>query len=116
MTIQNSTEGVVFADLPEEPALEEELSEVTRLVGAAVACDVVMDFSQVTVLSSTCLAALLRLRNHLQEHGGRLVLCNIGVATRSILSATGLAETFETAGNKLDALAAVRNQVHTTCG
>ncbi len=102
-------------DLPEEPALEEELSEVVRLVRTLVACDVVMDFSRVTVFNSTCLAALLLLRNRLQIHGGRLVLCNIGTGTRSILAVTGLTGVFELSGDMQDALAAIRNQAKTTC-
>jgi anti-anti-sigma factor len=115
MGIQNGPEGVILVDLPDEPALEAELSEVVLLVRTLVACDVVMDFSKVIVLNSMCLAALLRLRNHLQEHGGRLVLCNIGTATRSILSVTGLTGVFETTGDTLDALAALRSQAQTAC-
>ena len=105
MTIQNGPEGAILVDLPEEPALEGELDEVVRLVRNLVACDVVVDFSRVTVLNSTCLAGMLRLRHHLQTHGGRLVLCNIGARTGSILSVTGLTGVFEVTGNKQDALA-----------
>ncbi len=115
MGIQNGPDGAILVDLPEEPALEEELGEVVRLVRTMVACDVVLDFSKVTVLNSTCLAALLRLRNHLQGHSGRLVLCNIGAMARSILSVTGLTGVFETTGSKLDALATIRRQTQTAC-
>jgi hypothetical protein len=60
MTIQNGPDGAILVDLPEEPALEEELHEVVRLVRTLVACDVVVDFSHVTVFNSACLASLLR--------------------------------------------------------
>jgi anti-anti-sigma factor len=115
MGIQNGPDGAILVDLPEEPALEEELGEVLRLVRTLVICDVVLDFAKVTILNSTCLAALLRLRNHLQGHGGHLVLCNIGAMARSILSVTGLTGVFETTGSKLDALAAIRRQAQTAC-
>jgi anti-anti-sigma factor len=108
MAIQNGPDGAILVDLPEEPALEEELGEVVRLVRTLVACDVVVDFSRVTVFNSACLAALLHLRNHLQGYGGRLVLCNIGSRTSSILAVTGLTGVFETTGNKQDALALLR--------
>jgi anti-anti-sigma factor len=115
MAIQNSPDGAILVDLPEEPALAEELGEVLRLVRSLAMCDVVVDFSSVTILNSTCLAALLRLRNHLEAHGGRLALCNIGATTRNILSVTGLTGIFEIVGSKLDALAAVRNQAKAAC-
>ncbi len=115
MGIQNGPEGAILVDLPDEPALEGELAEVVRLVRTLVASDVVMDFSKVTVFNSTCLAALLRVRNHLQGYGGRLVLCNIGTRTQGILSVTGLTGVFEITGNTLDALAAVRSQAQTAC-
>jgi anti-anti-sigma factor len=112
MAIQNGPDGAILADLPEEPALEQELGELVRLVRTRAACDVVMDFARVTVFNSTCLAALLHLRNHLQGYGGRLVLCNIGTRTSSILAVTGLTGVFETTGSKQDALALIRSRAH----
>jgi anti-anti-sigma factor len=114
MAIQNGPDGAILVDLPEEPALEEELDEVVRLVRTLVACDVVVDFSRITVFNSACLASLLRLRNHLQMHGGRLVLCNIGARTSSILAVTGLTGVFETSGSMQDALAVIRSPAPTT--
>jgi anti-anti-sigma factor len=116
MGIQNGPDGAILVDLPEEPALEEELEEVLRLVGTLVACDVVIDFARVTVLNSTCLAALLRLRNHLQTHGGRLVLCGVGTRTHSILAVTGLTGVFETTGSKQDALDLIQSPAHAASG
>jgi anti-anti-sigma factor len=110
MTIQNGPDGAILVDLPEqEPALQEELDEAVRLARTLVACYVVLDFSHVTVFNSACLAALLRLRNHLQMHAGRLVLCNIGARTNGILSVTGLTGVFETTDNKEDALAVIHS-------
>jgi anti-anti-sigma factor len=108
MGIQNGPDGAILVDLPDGPTLEAELSEVVRLARTLVACDVVMDFSRVTILNSTCLAALLRLRNHLEARGGRLAVCNIGTATRSILAVTGMTGIFETTGSKVEALSMIR--------
>lgn len=107
MGIRNWSQDTLLVDLPGESGLEEELQEVVRLVQGYVACDVIIDFSHVTVLNSSCLAALLRLRNHLQGTGGRLVLCNIGMATRGILAVTGLTAVFDITGDTCDALAAL---------
>ena len=110
MPIRNGPEGSLLVDLPGEPALEAELAEVVRFARQVTACDVVLDFSRVDVLNSSCLAALLRLRNHLQMYGGRLALCNIGRATHGILSVTGLTGVFESSGDMESALAAMRRQ------
>lgn len=105
MGIQNWSQDTLLVDLPGESGLEEELQEAIRLVQGGVACNVVVDLSQVTLLTSKCLAALLRLRNHLQEHDGRLALCNVGPAAGSILAVTGLTGVFEITDDPRDALA-----------
>jgi anti-anti-sigma factor len=66
-----------------------------------------MDFSAVTLLTSSCLTTLLWLRRQLQDRGRRLVLCNLGRATHGILSVTGLTDVFEIRADKSDALATV---------
>jgi anti-anti-sigma factor len=110
MGIRNWSQDTLLVDLPGESGLEEELREAVRLIHGHVACDVIIDFSHVTILNSSCLAVLLRLRNHLQENGGRLVLCNIGMATGSILAVTGLTGVFEITGDTRDALAVLHSQ------
>jgi len=96
-------------DLPGEPELQEELLEVAELVRDHGASDIVMDFSAVTLLNSSCLATLLRLRKELLDHGRHLVLCNIGRATHGILSVTGLTGVFEINDDRLKALATLQN-------
>jgi anti-anti-sigma factor len=105
MGIQHCPEGGLFVDLPGGPQLEEALRGVVEAVQTQNACDVVMDFSQVTLLNSSCIAALLRLRKELVEQGHRLVLCQVGHATQGILSITGLTAVFEIAGDRAEALA-----------
>jgi len=107
MGIQNWSNDTLLVDLPDEPDLQEELEEVARLVRDRGACDVVMDFSAVTLLNSTCLARLLQLRQQLLDRGRRLVLCNISRLIHGILSVTGLTRVFEIMADRSDALAAV---------
>lgn len=109
MAIQHWSNDTLLVDLPGEPELQEELLEVAELVRDHGACDVVMDFSAVTLLNSSCLATLLRLRQELLHHGRHLVLCNIGRATHGIFSVTGLTGVFEINDDRLKALATVQN-------
>jgi anti-anti-sigma factor len=69
-----------------------------------------MDFSKVTMLNSSCLAILLRLRRQLLDRGHRLVLCSISRLTQGILSVTGLDGVFEITGDTRDACAASHSQ------
>ena len=107
MGIRNWSQDTLLVDLPGGSGVEEELQEVVRLVQGYAACDVIIDLTHVTILNSTCLAALLRLHNHLDSNGGRLVLCNIGRATRGILAVTGLTAVFDITSDTCDALAAL---------
>ena len=107
MGIQNWSNDTLLVDLPDEPDLQAELEEVAHLVRDRGACDVVMDFSAVTLLNSSCLANLLQLRKLLLDRGRRLVLCNVGRLTHGILSVTGLAGVFEIRADRSDALATV---------
>ncbi len=95
MAVQNWSEDTVFVDLPGGSMLEEQLQEVVQQIQGRSDCNILMDFSQVTVVNSSCLAILLRLRKQLQDRGHRLVLCNISRLTQGILSVTGLDGVFE---------------------
>ena len=107
MAIQNWSNGTLLVDLPGESQTQEELEEVVRLVQERRASDVVMDFTAVTILNSTCLATLVQLRKQLLSQGRRLVLCGLGRLTHGILSVTGLTEIFDIQADRFDALAAV---------
>ena len=108
MGIRYWSEGVVLADLPDEPELARELEEVSELLLDRPDCDVVMDFSNVSILSSHCLMMLLRIRNQLQITGHRLLLSSMVGTTRHILSTTGLADVFKITRDRFHALAAVQ--------
>jgi anti-anti-sigma factor len=111
MSVQTSGEGVVLVDLGQGVDLAEELQNVTQLVDERAGCDVIMDFSQVTLLGSSQLASLLRLRKLVQGHGHRLVLCNVGRLAMGIFSVTGLDAVFEMAADPAAAAATVQAPV-----
>ena len=103
--MQNWSKDTLLVDLPGGPELHEELQNVARRLRERGVCDVVMDFSAVTVLNSACLAMLLQLRKQLWHLGRRLVLCHLGRLTHGILSASGLTDVFEIRADRPGALA-----------
>lgn len=107
MGIQDWSENVILVELHAEPGTNEQLEEVLRLVRDRGDCGVVIDFSNVTILTSTSLAVLLRLRKLLGDCGQRLLLCSVGCGTRGIIAVTGLDGVFEIVDDRFDALATV---------
>ncbi|UCD52275.1 MAG: STAS domain-containing protein [Phycisphaerales bacterium] len=108
MSIEIWPEGAVLVELPAEPEAFEELENVICRVQDRGGCDVVLDFTNVTFLTSRSLAPLLRLRNQLGYERQRLLLCCVGHATRGVLSVTALDRAFEVVDNRRDALTALQ--------
>jgi len=108
MGIQNWSEDIILVDLPQEPDMGEELKSVTEISRDRGDCDVVVDFSNVDIVTSSSLSKLLKLRKLLADCGHRLVFCNVAAATRGIFTVTGLDGIFELAEDKFVALASLQ--------
>jgi anti-anti-sigma factor len=108
MGIQNWSEDIILVDLPQEPNMGDELKTVTDMVRDRGDCDVVVDFSEVDIVTSSSLSKLLKLRKLLTDCGHRLIFCNVAPATRGIFTVTGLDGIFELADDKFVALASLQ--------
>ncbi len=108
MGIQEWSEDIILVDLPAEPDMGEELKTVTTLVRDRGDCDVVIDFSNVDIVTSSSLSKLLKLRKLLSDCGHRLVFCSVAPATKGIFTVTGLDGIFELADDKFIALASLQ--------
>jgi anti-anti-sigma factor len=108
MGIQNWSEDVILVDLPQEPEMGDELATATEMVRDRGNCDVVIDFSNVDIVTSSSLSKLLKLRKLLADCGHRLVLCSVAPATRGIFTVTGLDGIFELVDDKFVALASLQ--------
>ena len=107
MGIQNWSDEVVLVDLPQEPEMGDELKSVTEIVRDRGDCDVVIDFANVDIVTSSSLSKLLKLRKMLADCGHRL-FCSVAAATRGIFTVTGLDGIFELADDKFVALASLQ--------
>lgn len=108
MSVQNWPEDVILVELPPEPKVLEQLRETTQVVRDRGDCDVVVDFSQVDILTSDSLAQLVRLRKLLTDCQHQMTLCCVGPATQRIFSVTGLDEVFTMVEERSDALVTVK--------
>lgn len=108
MGIQNWSEEIILVDLPQEPELGDELKTVTEAVRDRGDCEVVVDFSEVDIITSSSLSKLLKLRKLVGDCGHRLVFCSVAPATKGIFTITGLDGIFEIVDDKFVALASLQ--------
>ena len=108
MGIQNWSEDIILVDLPQEPELGDELKTATEAVRDRGDCEVVVDFSNVDIITSSSLSKLLKLRKLLSDCGHRLLFCSVAPATKGIFTITGLDGIFEIVDDKFVALASLQ--------
>jgi anti-anti-sigma factor len=71
-------------------------------------CDVVVDFSGTSMITSSSLAKLLKLRKTLVENRRKLTLCGMKPQTMGIFRLTGLDMVFHFVSDQLLALASLQ--------
>jgi len=104
MGVQRWNEETFVVRVGDDPELSDDMTEVGRCLGNAC-CDVVLDLTELTLLTSGGLSRLLRLRKGVVERGRRLVLCAAGDGVWSVFLATGLDAVFEFTETVAEALA-----------
>lgn len=105
------SDGILLAQLADEPELAEEFSAIfARLnkADAAATPHVVLDFGGVSYLNSSHIAQMLRMRKKLTEGRRQLVLCSMSDELWSVMSMTGLDKVFAYAPDTMTALARVQ--------
>ena len=108
MSIENWSEEIMLVDLVKEPDMSNELQTVIGLVTSESKFNVVVDFSEVDILSSSSIAKLLKLRKVLKENGNHLVISSVNAATIRIFDITGLDSVFDFVEDKFVALAGLQ--------
>ena len=108
MGIQNWSDEIILVDLLQEPQMGDELQTVTETVRDRGDCDVVIDFSNIDIITSSSLSKLLKLRKLLTDCGHKFVFCNVAPATKGIFSVTGLDGVFDLVEDKFVALASLQ--------
>ncbi len=108
MGIQNWSENIILVDLPQEPQMGDEVKTVTDIVRDRGDCSVVVDFSNVDIITSSSLSKLLKLRKLLLDWDHQLVFCNVAPATKGIFAVTGLEGVFRIVDDKFIALASLQ--------
>jgi len=107
MAVQEWDENTLVAKLTDDPVLSDEMAEVNvRLDGGDR--DVVLDFSDLSLLTSSGISKLLRLRKRMIERQRKLILCTLQDKVWSVLLATGLDSIFVLAEDVSEALTRIQ--------
>jgi anti-anti-sigma factor len=104
MAIQKWSDDVLVARAADDPELSEDFAEINDRLGGRC-CDIVLDLADLTLLTSSGISKLLRLRKRQVEAHRRLVLCTPKDRVWGVLLATGLDTIFEVAPTVTEALA-----------
>ncbi|RKY06880.1 MAG: hypothetical protein DRP65_11150 [Planctomycetota bacterium] len=108
MSVQNWSDNIILVNLAPEPQTGEELQMAIEMATEAGGCDVVIDFAQVDIITSSSIAKLLKLRKALEDSGRRLVLSTVDKRTKEVFAVTGLDNIFEFIDDQFVALAGLQ--------
>ena len=109
MGIQNLSDDIIIVGLHREPQMRDELKTITDVVRDRGDCDVILDFSNVDIITSPSLAVLLKLRKLLADCGHRVVFCCVPAFTKGAFSITGLDGIFEIVEDRAAASAELKH-------
>ena len=108
MGIQNWSEDVILVNLATEPDMGDELQTDIDLVTDDQKQNVVVDFMDTDIITSSSIAKMLKLRKILHDNGRTLVFSSVKPKTRSIFHVTGLESVFEFMDDQFIALASLQ--------
>ena len=100
MAVQRWDEDTLVVRLGNDPELSEDLAEIEATL-RGVCCNIVLDLSDLDLLTSTGLASLLKTRKQMHAGGRRLILCSARDPVWGVFLTTGLDHFFEFAQDGL---------------
>ena len=103
MEIEHLPENVLFVFL-QEPQLRHELISVNEMLSDGCTCDLIIDFSNVELMTSEGISSLIILERLLKSYGHKIILCAVSSNNKQILERTGIQPLFEFADDESAAL------------
>ena len=108
MGIQDWSEEIILVNLACEPEMGEEIQLVIDSIKENGSRDVVIDFADVDIVTSSSIAKLLKLRKVLVDCDRRMVFSSVKPHTQKIFVVTGLESVFEFVEDQFLALAGLQ--------
>ena len=108
MGIQNWSENVILINLAKEPQMGEELQVAAEMVTDNSNCNLVIDFADVSIVTSSSIAKLLKLRKIVSANDCNLVFASTSPQVKNLFTVTGLDSVFEFVDDQFVALAGLQ--------
>ena len=109
MKVENLASDIVVFELQREPQMNGELQVVIDTTSQRPDCNVILDFTNVDIITSSSLTKLLKLRQTLLAAGRQMVLCSIHPFTKSAFEVTGLDGVFALAADRPSGVVILRS-------
>lgn len=116
MGIQFFSEDILVVTLPSQPQQSNEFEALNTMLSETIEHDVVMDFSDVEMLTSESICGLLILAKLLGGAGHEFVLCSVPAPINDIFNRTGLLSVFDFADTEADALVRIQQKKESWAG
>lgn len=107
MEIKHLPENILFVYLG-EPQLRDELVAVNELLSNECTDDLIIDFSNVELLTSEGISSMIILERLLNGYGHKIILCAVSPNNRQVFERTGIAPLFEFYKDEFEALESLR--------
>ena len=108
MGIQNWSDDIVLVNLVKEPNISNELQAVAGMVTSKGGFDVVIDFADIDIITSSSISKFLSLRKHLTASGHHLLFSSVSPGVKKIFAITGLDNIFNFVDDQFVALAGLQ--------
>jgi anti-anti-sigma factor len=107
--VENFASDIIVFTLEREPQMNGELQAVIDMTAEHSDCNVILNFTNVDIITSSSLTRLLKLRQTLFALGHQMILCNIHSFTKSAFEVTGLDGVFTLAADQPAAVMVIRS-------
>jgi anti-anti-sigma factor len=107
MGIQQWSDDTLVVRLDDDPELSEDMVDIEGRLHSGC-CDIVLDLSDVSMLTSSAVSKLLMVRKLIHDGGRRLILCSARTAVWGLFINTGLDNLFEFSATVSESLARLR--------
>ena len=104
MEIPDKQKNVFLVDCPPKPAIDEKFKQLIVVMRKSTT-NLIVDFSDVNIITGSNISTLLILHKLLKNEGHRLILSGLSPAIKGIFEKTHLDRIFEFAHDKSTALA-----------
>ena len=103
MEIKHLPENILFVYL-DEPQLRNELVAINEILSNECAGDLIIDFSNVELLTSEGISSMIILERLLNGCGQKIILCAVSSNNKQVFERTGIAPLFEFYKDEFEAL------------